>query len=149
MALIRWSPYRGVANINHELENIFEEFGLPLWKRWQGEGEGEGNWLPAIDLSETKDGYLLKAELPGVAKEDVKITLTEDVLTLTGEKKYEKESKDHNVHRSERVYGTFTRSFRLPGPVASDKVKAEYKDGVLTLSVPTTENARPREIQIQ
>ncbi len=148
MAIVRWSPYRSLAHLDRELENFFEDFGFPIWRRNPGENE-EREWLPAIDLSETKDSYLLKAELPGVSKDDVKVTLTEDLLTISGEKKVEKESKEHDVHRSERVYGAFTRSFRLPGPVAGDKVHAEYHDGVLTLTIPKTESARPREIQIQ
>jgi len=149
-AIVRWNPYRSISNINRELETFFEDFGFPTARRWQAGEEGaEAGWLPAIDLSETKDAYVIKADLPGVSKDDVKVTLVENVLTITGERKTEKEVKDQNLHRSERAFGTFTRSFRLPGPVAGDKIKASYKDGVLMLDVPKAESAKPREIQIQ
>jgi HSP20 family protein len=149
-ALIRWNPCRGPLGLNREWENFLEEFGWPARRRWQGEEEGaESTWLPAVDMTETKDEYALKVDLPGLAKEDVKVTFTEDVLTIAGEKKAEKETKEHNLHRSERVFGAFTRSFRLPGPVAGDKIKAEFKNGVLSLNVPKAEGSKPQEIQIQ
>jgi HSP20 family protein len=146
MAIIRWSPYRSWLNVNREMENLFDDFFGS-----SGRGTKEANamaWNPDVDLAESKEGYIVKADLPGVAKEDVKVTLSEDVLTITGEKKEEKEITDHNIHKSERVYGSFTRSFRLPTPVQSEKIKAEYKDGVLTLSIPKAESVKPREIHI-
>ncbi len=150
MAMVRWNPYRNMWHINHELENILEDFAWPFSLRRHGEEEGgDSPWLPAVDLSETKEGYVIKAELPGVSKEDVKVTVAEDVLTIAGEKKTEQETKNENLHRSERTYGSFSRSFRLPGPVNSDKIHAEYRNGVLTLNVPKAESAKPREIQIQ
>lgn len=150
MAIIRWSPYRSMALMNKELENLFEDFAAPWFGRKAGEQETAGmTWMPDVDLSESKDGYILKAELPGVAKEDVKVTMNEGVVTISGEKKMEKETKENNYHRSERVYGSFTRSFRLPSPIAGDKVKAEYQNGILTLTLPKTEAAKPKEIEIK
>lgn len=149
-AITRWDPYRAMSNINREIERAFEDFGFPMLRRWRGEEEAaEEGWMPAIDVSETKDEYLIKADLPGVSKDDVKVTLSENVLTVMGEKKSEKETKEQNYHRKERMYGSFVRNFRLPGPVSGEKVKAEYKNGVLTLAVPKAEGAKPKEIQIQ
>jgi len=98
-AIIRWNPYRSISNINRELESIFEDFGFPALRRGRAEEEGgEAGWLPAIDLSETQAAYVIKADLPGVTKEDVKVTMSEDILTITGEKKTEKEIKDQSYH---------------------------------------------------
>jgi HSP20 family protein len=146
MTLVRWNPYRGLRSLNRELEGFFEDWGTP-WLATQ-ENKELSNWTPEVDLSETKEGFMLKAELPGVKKEDVKITLKDDLLTIAGEKKSEKEIKDENYHRTERVYGSFARSFRLPTAVEVEKVKAEYKDGVLHLTLPKAESVKPKEIQI-
>jgi len=115
--------------------------------------DGDGNivtqWIPRADVSERGDAYVIKAELPGVSKDDVKITLDENVLTVKGEKKQEKEEKDRNYHRVERSYGSFERSFRLPTSVKSDKIDAMYKDGVLTITLPKAEEAKPKEIEVK
>jgi HSP20 family protein len=148
MPIVHWSPYRNLLNCNHELENLFDDFFSPA--RTRGEGDQTlPAWVPDVDLMESKEGYTLRAELPGVAKEDVKVTLAEEVLTVSGEKKFEKEVKNENFHRSERAYGKFSRSFRLPNPIDAEKIQAEYRDGVLTLTVPKAENAKPREIEIK
>lgn len=147
--LTRWNPYR-IAETNWDLEDFLTDFGLASRRRWHEDTErAECAWLPAVDLSETPEAYVAVVELPGVAKEDVKITWVEDVLTVAGEKKAEKEEKDRQVYRRERLHGGFTRSFRLPGPVAADRIKAEYRDGVLALTIPKAEEAKPKEIQIQ
>jgi HSP20 family protein len=134
--------------MNREMENLFDDFFSPV-QRGEGEQQNVSAWAPDVDLTEGKEAYTLRAELPGVAKEDVKVTLTEEVLTISGEKKIENEAKDQNFHRSERVYGTFCRSFRLPNPIAGEKVQAQYRDGVLTLTVPKAESVKPREIEIK
>ncbi len=148
MSLIRWKPYGSFFNVNRELENFFDDFGFPLTRRQDAESAGGAMWLPEVDLEENKDGYILKADLPGVAKEDVKITVDDNVLTVAGEKKFEKQSQENNYHRTERTYGSFSRSFSLPGPVNVDKIKAEYQNGVLRLDIPKAESAKPRQIEI-
>lgn len=148
MAIIRWSPYRSLINMNHEMENLFEDFFSTT--RRQGDAEQAlPSWAPDVDLIEGKEEYTLRAELPGVSKEDVKVILTEDVLTVSGEKKSNQELKGENFHRSERVYGAFSRSFRLPNPINGEKIQAQYRDGVLTLTIPKAESVKPREIEIK
>jgi HSP20 family protein len=107
------------------------------------------DWTPTVDISETDGEYLIKAELPEVKKEDVKVTLEDGVLTLTGERRQEKEEKTTKYHRVERSYGSFVRSFSLPELVDETKVKAEYKDGVLSLHLPKSEKAKPRAIEVK
>lgn len=105
-------------------------------------------WTPSVDLSETEDGYELRAELPGVAKDDLNISVKDGLLTLSGEKRQEKVDDTQNYRRVERRYGSFQRNFRLPGEVDTDAIKAGYTDGVLTLSIPKPEAAKPTEIQV-
>jgi HSP20 family protein len=102
-----------------------------------------------VDVEESEDAYILKAEMPGLRKEDVKISLSDNVLTLTGEKKSEERSKDKRYHRVERSYGAFQRSFALSAPIQADKVSASFKEGILTVTVPKSEEAKPREIDIR
>jgi HSP20 family protein len=105
-------------------------------------------WSPSVDVSETKDNVIVNAEIPGMSKEDVKVTVQDNILTLSGEKKQEKEEKNGSYHRIERSYGSFRRSFILPTPVEADKVKATYKDGILRITLPKTEEVKANEIPI-
>jgi len=105
-------------------------------------------WVPAVDVRETETSFVFNAELPGLKKEDVSITLEDNVLTLTGERKFEQEENKNDYRRIERSYGHFTRSFTLPNEVDNDKVGAKYGDGLLTVTVPKTEKTRPRKIEI-
>jgi len=104
---------------------------------------------PPVDIEENAEGYLIRADLPGMTEKDVKVSLVGDTLTLRGERRRETETQNGNVHRAERIYGTFERTFTLPAPVRSDKVKASYRNGVLEISVPKAEEAKVREIEIQ
>lgn len=145
MAIVRWRPFRDVVSIQDEMNRLFDDFfGRPVARTdWT-----EGVWNPSVDVSEDKDNVILRAEMPGMTKEDVRISIQDGVLTLRGEKKQEKEEKDKNYHRIERSYGSFCRSFQLPTSVKSDKVKATYKDGVLSITLPKTEEVKPKEIPI-
>ena len=105
-------------------------------------------WSPAIDVAETKDDIIVTAEVPGLNKDDINISIQENILTLRGEKKQSKEQKDENLHRVERIYGSFQRSFTLPTLVDSTKVNASYKDGVLRIVLPKKEEVKPKEISI-
>jgi HSP20 family protein len=145
MAITRWRPFRDVVSIQDEMNRLFDDFfGRPLVKtEWT-----EGVWTPIVDVSEDKDNVVIKAEMPGMKKEDVRISVQDNVVTLKGEKKQEKEEKDKNYHRIERSYGSFCRSFQLPTVVKTDKIKASYKDGVLSVTLPKTEEVKPKEIPI-
>jgi HSP20 family protein len=107
------------------------------------------DWTPTVDISETDTGFEIKAEIPDVKKEDVKVTLEEGVLTIQGVRKQEKEDKGRRYHRIERAYGSFVRSFSLPDLVDEDKVKAEFKDGILNLHLPKSEKAKPKAIDVK
>jgi len=146
MSLIRWRPTRDLLNIRDEVNRLFDNFftGLPERRR----GLLEGEWAPSVDIAETDNDVVVTAELPGVKQDDVDITITDDVLTLKGEKKEEKEVKEKNYHRIERSYGSFQRSVSLPAGVQADKAKATYKDGVLHITIPKAEEARPKQIKI-
>jgi HSP20 family protein len=106
-------------------------------------------WTPAVDVAEHEDAYQVKVELPGVSKDDVKITMQDNILTIRGEKKQEKESKNSNYHRVERSYGSFQRSFTLPTSVKHDKIEASYNDGILTIALPKAEEAKPKQIEVK
>jgi HSP20 family protein len=108
-----------------------------------------GTWEPAVDICETDKDYSITADLPGLTKDEIKVNYQDGVLSIYGEKRHEKEEKNKNYHRVERGYGAFERSFRLPSRIAADRIDAKYKDGVLTLTLPKTEEARPKEIPIK
>jgi len=107
------------------------------------------DWTPAVDVVENNDSYVLKAELPGMNKDEVKITLENNVLTIRGEKRNESEKKENNYHRVERSYGMFERSFTIPGSIKTNDIDAQYKDGVLTLTLPKAEEAKPKQIDVK
>ena len=105
-------------------------------------------WTAALDLHEDKDNFVVKADLPGMKREDIEVSLHEGSLSISGERKSEEKHKDADVYRAERFYGRFQRTVALPVPVAADKVKASYKDGVLTITLPKTEEAKPKHIDV-
>lgn len=143
--LSTWSPFRDLLNMQKELGRVFDG----LFTDYDTEGSFAATWAPRVDVVERKDSYVIKAELPGVDKNDVKITLQENVLTIRGEKKQEKEEKDSNMHRIERSYGAFERSFSLPTNVKGEKIDASYKDGILAITLPKVEEAKPKEIEVK
>jgi len=145
---MRWRPGRELAAIRDEMNRLFDDFfsGFPFPERRRGLMEGE--WAPTVDVAETDENIVVTAELPGVKQNDVEISVINDVLTLKGEKKEEKEIKKENYHRIERSYGSFQRSITLPTGVQADKAKATYKDGVLTVTIPKVEEAKPKSIKI-
>lgn len=143
MTLVRWRPFKDVVSIQDEMNRLFDGFFSRVPSRF------DSDWSPNVDVSETKDDIVVKAEVPGLGKEDIKITLQDNVLTLKGEKKQEKEEKDTNFYGMERSYGSFTRSFNLPTLVLADKIKASYKDGVLNITLPKAEEVKPKQIPIE
>ncbi|CUS99313.1 HSP20 family protein [Candidatus Kryptobacter tengchongensis] len=150
MTLIRWTPIRDLAteifDLQREINRMFDRF----FRGFEEEEELKVmKWSPRVDISETDDEYIVRADVPGVSKDDIKITIKDNVLTISGEKKQEKETKNENFHRIERVYGSFTRTFTLPGAVKVDKVEARFKDGVLTIKLPKVEEAKAKEIEVK
>lgn len=123
-----------LANLQDELDRLF--------------GSPSGVWAPALDVREDKDNYIFRTELPGLKREDIEVSLQDGALVISGERKLEKVEEGVEVHRQERYYGKFQRALTLPEPVAADKVQAEYKDGVLTVTLPKSEEARPKKIDV-
>ena len=146
MTLVRWDPFRELEDMSDRLNRMFSRPALP-----QTNGKEAivvADWAPSVDVSETDGEYQIKAEIPDVKKEDVKVTLENGVLTIQGERKFEKEEKGKKYHRVERSYGSFVRSFTLPDLVDEANVKAEFKDGVLNLKLPKSEKVKPKAIEV-
>jgi len=139
----RWDPFRGVGvgDIQTEVNRLFDNFS------GRTKAGADPTWLPAVDIHETKDDIVLSFDIPGVSEKDVQVSITGDLLTVRGERRFERESSD-SYHRVERLYGRFERSVQLPMVVQTDKVKASYRDGVLTIHLPKAEEVKPREIKI-
>src|SRR3989440_341807 len=140
--LIRWEPL--------ELEDVQNRLSKLFGRRTNGRDEITlADWTPLADITEDEKEYLIKAELPDVKKEDVKVTVENGVLTISGERKFEKEEKKKKYHRVERGYGTFMRSFTLPDDADFNKVNAQFKNGVLMVHVPKSERAQPKQIEVK
>lgn len=146
MSLVRWNPTRDLARVQDDFDRLMKNFLRD--DAWET-SMVRGAWEPAVDISETSENYLIAAELPGLTKEDVKVSYEDGVLSIRGEKRQEREEKGKNYHRVERSYGNFERSFRLPSRILIDKIDAKFKDGILTLTLPKAEEARPKEIPIK
>lgn len=134
--LTPWSDFGRFSTLQDELNRLFTE------------ATGNQEWSPVVELSEDKNNYVVTAELPGLKKEDIDVNLLEGTLTISGERKQERNVEEGNVHRSERYFGRFERSITLPSEVAVDGVKADYKDGLLIVTLPKSEAAKPKKIGI-
>jgi len=145
--LIRWNPEADL--IRGRFDRVFNQMLNDLWGANATEELGQRTFLPAVDVRETPTALVFSAELPGLKKEEVKITLENQVLTLSGERKHESENKDEKVHRVERSYGSFVRSFTLPGNVKASEATAAFENGVLRITVPKVEAPKPRSIEIK
>ena len=145
MALVRWRPMmRPILPIEEEVNRIMRNF-----LRAFGEEESLFETFPAVDIREREDSFIIEAEIPGMDKNDIKVSIQDDVITISGEKKREERVEGYEEIRIERSCGKFSRSFRLGVPVEADKVKARYKNGVLTITVPKSEKVRGKEIPIE
>ncbi len=146
MALVRWNPAHELASFPSDVLNIQREINRMFETFFRGEQEDTSlfspAWKPAVDIVEHENEYIAKVELPGVNRDNVKITMQDNVLTVRGEKNQEKKEKEANFHRVERYYGSFQRSFTLPTSVRNDAIEAEYKDGILTIHMPKAEEAK-------
>ncbi|MCY3721968.1 MAG: Hsp20/alpha crystallin family protein [Candidatus Poribacteria bacterium] len=138
-------PMRNPFSFHNEVGRIFGDF---FASHEGGTDTEETSWRPTVDISETENGYEIRAELPGVSEADVNVSVTDNVLTVKGEKRQEAETEGKNYRRVERRYGSFQRRFTLPSEVKTDDIKAEFGDGVLTLSIPKPEAVKPTEIPI-
>jgi HSP20 family protein len=151
--LIRWGwdPFKDMEKEMQELTDRFSR----LLSRWPSRTTGArealtvADWAPSVDISETDNEFLIKAEIPEVDKKDVKVTVQDGLLTLQGERKQEKEEKGKRFHRIERSYGTFLRTFEMPDGVDEEKLKAEFKDGLLLVHLPKTEKARSKAVEVK
>ncbi len=144
-ALSAWPGFGRLIDLQSEIGGFFE---APL-SEWAADLRVPNGSTPALDLREDKDSFILSVELPGLKKEDIHISLQEDMVSISGERKSEKKFENAEVYRAERFVGQFQRTVVLPAPVASDQVKAQYQDGVLTVTLPKTEEARPKRIDVQ
>lgn len=150
MAIVRWEPFRDLVSIQDRVNRLFDD----AFRNTQRQGSEEewalgGSWAPVVDIFEKDGSIVLKAELPGVDPKSVDIRVENNTLSLRGERKLDSEVKRESYHRVERSYGTFSRSFTLPNVVDTEKIKADFKDGVLQLLLPKREEAKPKQIQIQ
>jgi HSP20 family protein len=146
MSLVRWEPFGGMNDMFNRFPSLFGS-----WPRYLASPESDVEWAPSVDISETNQEYLIRAALPAVKKEDVKVTVQDGMLTLSGERQQQEEQKDEQFHKVETLYGSFSRSFALPEAVDEARISAESKDGVLTIHVPKskTEAKKPTTNKVQ
>lgn len=153
MSLIRWNPTRDLAAFPSEISSLQRDMNRIFDNFFRGGSEEpaliNAAWLPAVDVAEEDNQYVVKVELPGVNKDDVNISLESNILTIRGEKKTEQESKGRNYHRVERSFGCFHRSFTLPTRVNIDQIDAVFKDGILTVTMPKADEAKPKQIEVR
>jgi len=144
----RWNPWKELEEMEKRLSTVFGP-GRSAAGGEKKEAIAVTEWSPLVDITEDDKEYVVKAEIPEMKKEDIKINVHDDVLTISGERKYEKEEKGKKYHRVERAYGSFMRSFTLPEEADGTKVSAEYKDGVLKVHLPKSEKAKPKAIEVK
>jgi len=150
MAIVRFNPVRDLLDVEREFNRMFSNFGSKFGiAKKDGDEEYENAvWMPLTDIYEDKDNYKIKADLPGIKKSDVKISYSDGELSISGDRVQELETKDSKCHRVERTFGKYYRSFTLPKEIKEDKIKAEFKDGQLTITIPKADEVKPKEIEI-
>ena len=145
MAIIRWDPFRDLVTIREKMNRLFED---AVTARGEEKDMISGSWAPAIDIYETENELVLSAEVPGIDEKDIEIRIEDGTLSLRGERKFEKETRQENYHRIERAYGAFSRSFSLPAYVDQEKIQAEHADGVLKIHMPKKSESKPKTVKI-
>jgi HSP20 family protein len=145
MAVVKWDPFRDLSMLQDRMNRLFDDAGRGGRSE---EPSATTSWSPAVDIFETEGEIVVKAELPAMDRKDITLNLEKNVLTLRGERRFEKETKEENYHRIERSYGAFSRAFSIPATVDEDKIRADYKDGVLKIVLPKKEQAKPKQIRI-
>ena len=146
MSITRYDPFRDLRNLQEEVNRLFTG---NLARTFDDDGIARGSWSPSVDIFENKDQIVLEAELPGMKREDFDLSIENNVITLRGERHFEKKDEADNYHRVERAYGTFTRSFTLPNTVTADGATADYSNGVLRVTIPKREETKARRIEIK
>jgi len=145
--VIRWEPTRELSTLRDRMDRLFSD---ALGRGWGSEeGLATAPWIPPVDVFETPENIVLKADLPDVKKEEVDISIENNTLTIKGERKFENEVKEKDFYRMERRYGTFSRTFTLPPSVTAEKAEAAFENGVLTLTLPKREESKPKQIKVQ
>jgi HSP20 family protein len=147
MSITRWDPFRELEDMSDRLNRVFGRY--PLARETDKNAMLAFDWSPTADIIENTEEFVIKAEIPGVNKEDVKVSIEDGVVSIQGERKQEKEEKDKKFHRVERSYGSFMRSFSLPTNVDEAKVQAQFKDGLLTVRIPKAPNAKPKSVDVK
>jgi len=146
MTITRYDPFRDLRNLQEEVNRLFTG---NLSRAFDDEGIARGSWSPSVDIYENKDQIVLEAELPGMKREDFDLSIENNVVTLRGERHFEKKDEADNYHRVERAYGNFTRSFTLPNTVTAEGATADYRHGVLRVTIPKREETKARRIEIK
>ncbi|MBI2516178.1 MAG: Hsp20/alpha crystallin family protein [Opitutae bacterium] len=147
--ILRWNPLREMEEMENRMATLFGSSPLRITSQDREENLVTTDWVPSVDITEDEKEYLIKADLPEMKKEDVHVTFEDGVLTITGERKVEKEEKNRKYHRIEREHGRFVRSFSLPENADATKIAAEFKEGVLVLRLPKNEKAHPRVLEVK
>jgi HSP20 family protein len=145
MAIIRWDPFRDLVSIRDKMNRLFED---AVTQRGEEKELVASSWAPAVDIYEDESLLVLTAEVPGLSDKDVEIKIEDNVLSIQGERKLEKETREENYHRIERAYGAFYRSFTLPNYIDQDKIKAEHENGILKITMPKKAELKPRKVRI-
>ncbi len=146
MAITKWDPFRDIMVLRDRMNRLFED--LVSSPKFEDSDIIQSTWSPAVDIYETENELVLTAELPGVNEKDVEIKVEDNTLSLRGERKFEKETREENYHRIERAYGSFYRSFSLPNYVDQEKISAEYENGLLKVHMPKKAEVKPRKVKI-
>ncbi len=141
---VAWPGFGRLSSLRDELDRLFES----PWTELARTSQLLSGWTPALDIHEDKDNFIVRAELPGMKREEIDVSLHDGALSISGERKLEQKFEEAEVYRTERFFGKFQRTVSLPAAVAADKVKAQYKDGVLTITLPKTEEAKPKQIDV-
>ncbi len=142
--ITRWEPFRGLSTLQDQMNRLFEDTLF----RGRSDESALTTWAPAVDIYETENALVVKADLPDVNEKDLDIQVENNILTIRGERKFERDVKEDNYLRVERAYGSFSRSFSLGNTVNTEAIKAEYRDGVLTLTIPKREEAKPKQVKV-
>lgn len=146
MTITRYDPFRDLRNLQEEVNRLFTG---SAGRTFDDEGIARGSWSPSVDIYENKEQIVLEAELPGMSREDFDLTVENNVITLRGERRFEKKEDTDNYHRVERAYGSFTRSFTLPNTVSGEGASADYRNGVLRVTLPKREETKARRIEVK
>ncbi|MCH8325542.1 MAG: Hsp20/alpha crystallin family protein [Bacteroidetes bacterium] len=146
MTLIKWNPTSDLFNLEKEFNKMFNKFGI---SRADEDAYENAVWSPLADISEDDDKYVIKLDLPGIDKKDVKLSFIDGQITISGEKKQENKEKNTKYHKVERMFGKYYRSFLFPAEIKEDKIDAQFKNGQLTITIPKADEVKPKEIEIK